>query len=385
MSGCVIDRRDFLRSATIGAGAIAAGSVLLEPSRAETSAPLDRFLERKLRASHCPGFGLAAVSEGKVVWSDGVGLARLAHQQPVRKDTMFMLASISKTFIVTALMQVWEHGSIDLDGDINDVLPFRVRNPAFPSKPITARHLLTHTSGIRDNWDVLIKTYTQGDCPMSLRTYMKGYLVKGGRFYYAQKNFTGKAPGEHYLYSNIGASLAAYLVEAATGIDFAEWCQKRIFKPLGMSDTGWHLRDLDRSRIALPYTGHGPSEWKSHGLYGYPDYPDGALRTTAHSLAKFLAAYAREGGPILKPATVDLILSNQKITPGWQGLIWYRWRGPGGWLVGHNGGDYGVSTGMWFRPSDGTGAVVLANGNAYRGQDDLKDVSDRLIREARHL
>jgi CubicO group peptidase (beta-lactamase class C family) len=381
----VIDRRRFLQGATLGVGALATGGVLLEPSHAATSTRLDRFLQTKLHDSHCPGFGLAAVNDGDVVWSDGVGLARVAQEQPVRRDTMFMLASISKTFIVTALMQVWEQGGIDLDGDINDVLPFRVRSPAFPSTPITARQLLTHTSGIRDNWDVLIKTYTQGDCPMPLHTYMRQYLVKGGRFYYPAKNFTGRAPGTHYAYCNIGASLAADLVEAATGVDFAKWCEKRIFTPLGMSDTGWHLRDLDRHRIALPYTGRRSSQWKSHGLYGYPDYPDGALRTTAHSLAKFLAAYARDGGPILKPATVDLILSNQKITPGWQGLIWYRSKGPRGWLVGHSGGDYGVSTEMWFRQSDGAGAIVLANGGAYRGRDDMLDVRDRLIREAAHL
>jgi CubicO group peptidase (beta-lactamase class C family) len=299
---------------------------------------------------------------------------------------MFMLASISKTVTATALMQVWELGNIDLDADVNEVLPFPVRNPAYPSRPITAHQLLTHTSGIRDNWSELLPLYVQGDSPIALATFLERYLVPGGRYYSAKKNYTGWAAGNDYLYSNVGAALVGYLVEEVTGIDFARWCERRIFQPLGMDNTGWHLRGLDRDKVARPYRRLRDGGWKSYGLYGYPDYPDGALRTTARSLARFLAAYSRGGGPILKSTTVDLMLSDQKVPGPWQGLVWYRTPGPGGRpLVGHGGGDRGVTTEMWFRRSDGAGAVVLANGDAIGGYRDVKDIRDRLIREAAHL
>ncbi len=381
-----MDRRTFLRTATaVSAGAVATGGATLTTHPADADVSLDRFLRRKLRDSHCPGLGLAAVFDGHLVWGAGLGKARVAQKQRVNKDTMFMLASISKTVTATALMQVWEQGDIDLDADVNEVLPFAVRNPHYPSRPITAHQLLTHTSGIRDNWSELSPLYVKGDSPIALGTFLERYLVPGGRYYSASKNYTGWASGTDYLYSNVGAALIGYLVEAVTGIDFARWCERRIFEPLGMDHTGWHLRGLNRDKIARPYRRLRGGAWKSYGLYGYPDYPDGGLRTTARSLAKFLAAYSRGGGPILKSATVDMMLSDQNVPGPWQGLVWYQSAGPGGPLVGHGGGDRGVTTEMWFRRSDGSGAVVLANGDAYGGYRHLRDIRDRLIREAAHL
>lgn len=85
----------------------------------------------------------------------------------------------------------------------------------------------------------------------------------------------------------------------------------------------------------------------------------------------------------MKSATVDLMLSDQKLPVGWQGLVWYRSSGPGGHLVGHSGSDSGVRTEMWFRRDDGAGAIVLTNGNSRNSV--LREVRDRLVREAPHL
>lgn len=380
------DRRTFLRNAALaGGGALAAAPWLNPRIAGADDARLDRFLLTRLDQCHCPGLGLAAVHDGRVVWSKGLGLADVRRARPVRRDTMFMLASISKTVTATALMQVWEQGSLDLDDDVNALLPFPVRNPSFPSRPITLRHLLTHTSGIRDNWSELVPLYVKGDSPIRLGTFLERYLVPGGAYYSAAKNFTGWRAGTDFRYSNVGAALLGFVVEAVTGTDFSRWCEEHIFRPLHMRDTGWHLRGLDRHRIARPYRRRADGTWTSYGLYGYPDYPDGALRTTATSLAKFLAAYSRGGGPILKSSTVDLMLRDQKLPGPWLGMIWYRSSGPGGHLLGHGGSDSGVSTEMWFRRDDGAGAIVLANGDARGGRGDLKAIRDRLIREARSL
>lgn len=378
------DRRTFLRNgALVGAGALA-GSQLLTPGSANAgTTDLNRFLRTRLRKIKSPGMGLAAVYDGRVVWSEGLGLADVQRGRQVQRDTMFMLASVSKTVTATALMQVWERGLLDLDGDVNEVLPFPVRNPSFPSRPITVRQLLTHTSSLRDNWSRLVTLYTAGDSSMELGTFLERYLVPGAKYYDAEKNFTRHRSGNYYRYCNVGVALLGLVVEHVTGVPFDRWCERHIFAPLGMRDTGWHLRGLDRDRIARPYRQQGDGGWHSFGLYGYPDYPDGALRTTATSLAKFLAAYARGGGPILKSATVDLMLSDQKLPVGWQGLVWYRSSGPGGHLVGHSGSDSGVRTEMWFRRDDGAGAIVLTNGNSRNSV--LREVRDRLVREAPHL
>ena len=115
--------------------------------------------------------------------------------------------------------------------------------------------------------------------------------------------------------------------------------------------------------------------YRPYGQYGYPDYPDGQLRTSVSQLGRFLAAYMNGGSyrgvRILKAATVTEMLRPQidQIVKG-QGLIWYHDK-VGGWqVVGHNGGDWGVATYMFFDPVSGAGAIVLANGDAWRiGED----------------
>jgi CubicO group peptidase (beta-lactamase class C family) len=152
---------------------------------------------------------------------------------------------------------------------------------------------------------------------------------------------------------------------------------------------------LERSSIALPYRyRYAHHDWRTYGLYGYPDYPDGLLRTTPSSLAKLLAAVASKGaypgGRLLKETTVKEMLTNQ-LAPGvgpWQGLIWYRVQPEGlGTLYGHNGGDDGVWADMFFRPSNSAGAIVVANGDALRAPEDraLVQIRNRLIKAAPNL
>ena len=89
--------------------------------------------------------------------------------------------------------------------------------------------LLTHSSGLRDNWSILLPDYVHGDSPISLGFYMEDYFSAGGSRYDADKNFQTWEPGAKYSYCNMAVSLAAYLVEAASGTSFETWCQDNIF------------------------------------------------------------------------------------------------------------------------------------------------------------
>ncbi len=392
-AGDALDRRAFL-----AAGAIVAGATLL-PRRPIEAAPrrkegLESFIRTRLRRSHCPGLGVAVIFGGRIVYSDSFGLAHVGRKRKVDEDTSFLLASISKTVTGVALLQTWERGLIDLDADVNDVLDFPVRNPRFMNEPITARQLLTHTSSIRDRWSVWNGLYSNGDSPIELGDFLRSYLDPEGKRY-RRANFTKKRPDARYEYSNIGAALAGYLVEAVSGTPFDEWCETNIFEPLGMKGTGWRLEGLDRSDIARPYRyRHERGDWTPYGLYGYPDYPDGLLRATPNDMAAFLIAIANGGAysgeRILKRATVREMLTDQlsRDQGGWQGLVWYRIRPRGlGTLYGHNGSDKGVRTEMYMRRKDGAGVVLLANANAYRYREDaaLSQIRDRLLRDAESL
>ena len=326
---------------------------------------LDAVITEEMSAGDVPGLSACIIKDGQTAWCSGYGYANIQSGLTVTPTTPFMLASTSKTIVGVALMHLAETGAIGLDEPINDHLDFAVTHPEDPGTDITARMLLSHTSGIDDNWNVMSAMVVDGDSPVSLGAFMEGYLTPAGQWYSAAQNFRSEGVTGVTEYSNIGVALAAYLVEAVSGQDFADYCAQHIFTPLQMENTGWHLADFDEATVAVPY------EWYSddwHGLshYGYPDYPDGGLRTGAEPLSRFLTMFVSDGtldsAEILSPESVAEM--QQAHYPGLhstQGLIWYDWSIDGTTVTGHNGGDYGVSTEMGFT-ADGTGFVVLMNG-----------------------
>jgi len=254
---------------------------------------------------------------------------------------------------------------------------------------ITFRQLLTHTSSIRDNWNVLGLLYVEGDSPIPLGTFLEDYLTPDGAWYNASGNFLTSAPGTIADYSNVGATLAGYLVESITGTPFDEYCEQSLFAPLQMDGAGWHLADVDLASLAVPYRWAG-GQYHPYAHYGYPDYPDGALRCDVDELSHFLIAFIEDGTwgteTILAPATVEEMRTVQfPALDASQGLIWYYKSLVLQTLLGHNGGDDGASTDMFYRPDDGIGVIVLTNGDSKAGYDAMNRIQLRLYQEAEEL
>jgi len=358
-----------------------------------SSAGLDAYIQAKMKVAHVPGLAAGVVHDGEVVWAKGFGWADIARRRPVTPDTGFMLASISKTFIATAVMQQVEAGNLSLSADVGAYLPFPVRNPRHPDDPITLYQLLTHTSSVRDHDPVWDDLYTYGhDSAMSLDSFLEGYLTPGGILWNA-RDYSRFAPGRKYDYSNVGADLAAYVVEAATGVPFDQYCATHVFAPLGMNTTSYKLEGLDRGALAMPYRYvSGSGKYRAYGHYSYPDYPCGQARTSVSQLGRFLASYTSggtyHGVRLLKPATVAEILRPQigALYPG-QGLIWYREKVGGPKVLGHQGGDSGVCTFMFFDQKTGDGAIVLTNSDVstWKQWYAVEDVFAKLIAEAPRL
>ncbi len=323
---------------------------------------LDDFILDEMDNNHISGLSAILIKDGEIKWKGNYGLANRELNTPVSDATIYMLASVSKTITATALMQLYEDGLFNLDDDINLYLPFSVRNPDYPDSVITIRHLLTHTSSIRDNWNEL--PYSEGDPTISLADFMYDYLSVNGANYYPALNFYNYPPQAQYNYCNVSAALCGYLVETITGTPFNEYCNENIFEPLCMENTGWFLYELDTNLIARPYS-YFSGDYEDQGLYGYADYPDGQLRTTAVSLAKFLFMNLNDGSfdgtQILQSSTIDLMRTDQfPALMAQQGLIWYYYTDNGTWW-GHNGGDAGVSTDMYLNEQTNTGLIVLTN------------------------
>ena len=389
-----LSRREFVtRAAMAGAATIAPFTFLR--SAVATSPDLESFVRDKVRSIGTPGAAFAVVRGEQIVWSMGTGWANIERKIRATPDTQFMLASVSKTITCAGIMTLVEDGVLDLDANIDRYLPFEVHIPTARHVPITLRRLLTHTSAIRDRYNVWgtpssrPTLYFHGDSPISLGQMMRSYYVPGAKRYSERGNFYERKPGAAYSYSNLAVALAGYVAEAASGVDFDTLCRDRIAKPLGMTDSGFRLADLThRDNVAMPYHfNQHTGDLRSYFQYGYPDYPDGAFRTSALHLATWLGAFMNfgkiRGKQVLSRSTVREIRRNQiPNVVGWhQGLIWYGGSPNGYFRMGHTGGDYGVSTRMFFRPDRRVGVVSLTN--SYCGGkrwDGFRDIELRLFK-----
>lgn len=330
---------------------------------------LDAYIQDEMNLERFPGVSTVIVKDGKIVWMKSYGLADIENNVPVRDTTAFLLASISKVFVAAAAMQLLENNQLVLDEDINNHLPWVVQIPGFPSSPITFRQLMTHTSSIQDNYDVMDTYYDSPDPSISLAECMLRYFPTTGQDYSAD-NFLNSAPGASFEYSNIATALNAYLIQLITGSPFDQYCINEIFQPLCMNKTAWFMADLDSTHVARPYQYSG-GNYIPYAHYGFADYPSGQLRSNVVDMANFMIAMMNNGNfgenNFLSSTSINAMLTLQ--IPGLeptQGLNWYQeelYHSDGTtWLWGHNGGESGSSTDMYIDPVNKIGICVLTNG-----------------------
>ncbi|MBN2878316.1 MAG: beta-lactamase family protein [Clostridia bacterium] len=332
---------------------------------------LEAFLDNKMKKMGVAGLAFAVVDGEEISEFYSYGYADIANKTPINEDTIFQMASVSKTVTGTAIMQLSEAGKIDIDTDINEYLPFKVSNPHHPETTITTRMLLTHTSSIIDNWDVYDSFYTidsgGGDPTISLADFNKGYLTPDGDYYDTELNFSEEAPGAYYEYSNCGYALLGYIVECVSGTEFNKYCNENIFTPLGMDSTRWFLSETDLSRLAKPHEGENALPY-----YSFATYPDGCLRTSANDYSKFLLMYMNGGtlggAKILEQSTIEEMLRPQVIDLYEnQGITWDLkvpeeiFINCDSYVYGHSGGDPGISTMVMFNPETNKAAILLIN------------------------
>jgi CubicO group peptidase (beta-lactamase class C family) len=283
----------------------------------------------KMEQYHYPGLQACIVKDAQIIWKGNYGYADLEQSKLVDDSTLFLIMSTSKPVTGTAIMQLWEKGLFELDNDVNDYLPFEVRNPSYPDDSITFRMLLSHTSGITDNWTIypdLDDLVTWGaDSPLLLGSFLENYLFEGGA-YYTSNSWSGQVPGSAYNYTSVGITLLGYLVETIADTSFEGYSQENIFGPLGMNETSWFLANLDREKIATPYTYSGDTYHPSNH-WGETTYPGSQIRTSAAQLARFLMAFIQKGQMddvrILESATVDSMTVVQNPELSHVGLTWF--------------------------------------------------------------
>lgn len=361
---------------------------LLAGESASAHDALTDRLSRIQSESDLPGFAVAIVKDGHVAYERGFGYANQKSRKPYTAQTIQPVGSVSKTFIGLAVMKAVERGQCSLDADVNEYLPFRVVNPRHPNQIVTLRSLATHTSGIVDDENVYFHGYTIGTRPREgFDTFLRDYLSPSGKLY-KPANFSDAENVR--VYSNIGATLAAFVVERCTHTPFAEFTRQQLFEPLGLRSAHWLPSAKYSANYATLYQIHKSDERyfdkfvrsdKSLRPYTLTTYPDGGLRISIADLGKYLVAMIEgesgKSGVLDKQAFRELFapqFSKDRIPRGLEsdesnsGIFWtYGRRGD----LRHTGSDPGVFAMVSFNPRDHTGYALLANAQ-IEGEDNAK-------------
>ena len=312
-----------------------------------------------------PGAAIAVIKDGAVVYKRGYGSANLEYNIPITPQTVFHVASVSKQFTAFAIALLASQGKLSLDDDIRKHLP---EVPDF-GKKITIRHLIHHTSGLRDQWTLLGMAGWRLDDVIT-----KEHILKMVR-YQKELNFD---PGAENLYSNTGYTLLAVIVERVSGQSFREYTEAVMFKPLGMNNT--HFHD-DHERIvknrAYSYFSTGAGGGFRAAPLNYANVGATSLFTTAEDLARWVINFEDKklgGAEVIKQLQQQGVLNSGKQLNYAFGLSIGPYRGLN--TVGHAGGDAAYrSFAFWF-PDQRFGVVVLSNLGSLNPQQMAMRIAD---------
>ena len=335
--------------------------------------------------NHIVGFSVAIVNQDKILYTKGFGYSDKLKNKAYTENTIQNIASISKTFIGVSLLKAQELGKLNLDEPINNYLPFEVINPKFPNTAITIRHLATHTSSIIDpsrygkngyvlkeinnNGKKINSNFRPSNELMTYDEFLKKILSKYGEWY-KKKHFLKKKPGTFFSYSNIGAGLAALVIENAVGKPFNLFTKEYIFEPLKMSSTGWFSSEVDFTNHTKLYA----NTKTELAFYNLVNYPDGGLITSSNDLGKYLieliSGYNENGLVLSKESYNELYTPklNNDIHINRSSSTYNDEYNMGVFMgmsskrqIGHTGGDPGVATLMFFNSETKIGKILFVN------------------------
>ncbi len=318
-------------------------SLLLPHLRARADR-VDDYLKTEMEKHRVPGLALVVVEDGKITKSQGYGFANLELEVPVTPDTVFEIGSVSKQFTAGGILLLAQDGKLSVDDKITKYF----QNVPDAWTNVTIRHLLTHTSGI--------KNYTP----------FEGYEL---RKHLSQDQFIqllGKLPldfkpGDSWKYSNSGFNLLGFIIENVSGKNYWDFMSERIFQPLGMNVTT--NRD---PKFLIPHRASGYEQ--TNHIYINRDYDltdifsAGAIVSTVGDLAKWDAAL--DGDQLFTAATKEQMWSPMKLNDGklhQYGFGWFLETVDGHKNIGHSGSTSGFSASNQRFPDDKLVVIVLTN------------------------
>ena len=324
------------------------------PADGQISDAVDDYIKKAMSRQHIPGLSLVVVRDGKVVKAKGYGLASLELGVPASPETVYELASATKPFVATAILLLVQDGKISLEDKVSKYL----NETPEAWKSVTIRHLLSHTSGIKDYSSDLRRAFPHDTSPEKFaQEVMREPL-----------NFV---PGEKWAYSNTGYVLLGMVVLKASGKSYDAFLQERVFKPLGMKATRRHSPDEVVPHRAAGYMWAGGGGLRNAEFLKYltMNQGDGGILSTAPDLAKFDAALSTDR--LLSAPSRDALWTPVKLNDGkthGYGLGWFLEEVNGHKHVHHPGGSPGANAMISRYPDDRLTVIFLTNGGAAYAQ-----------------
>ena len=339
---------------------IASHQTIAQAEKAEAA------IQQLMQTTPVVGLSVAVVKDNKIIYNHSFGYKDLEQKLPLQNDHIFRIASISKSFTTTAIMQLVAKKQISLDQDVSELVGFKVRNPKFPSTVITLKMLLSHRSSINDS-----------------EGYFSLDAIDPAKNPNWEKTYNAYEPNKGYMYCNLNYNLAGSILEKITGVRFDQYIQQQILDPLGLYG-GYNVNALDSNLIAKIYEykrdstkfTHSPSAYapRTEEINNYtmgrstPIFsPTGGMKISAHDLAEYMIMHSQLGkhkGKRIIPKKLSkqmqAIISEEEnygmaLETSTQ-LI------PGKTMIGHTGVAYGLYSIMFFEPKEKIGFVVISNG-----------------------
>jgi len=314
---------------------------------------IDAIARQQLKQGDIGGMVVSVVKGGQVVFMKGYGYADVKKKTPVSADsTLFRIGSISKTFTWTAVMQLVEQGKIDLDRDVNDYIDFKI--PATFGKPLTMKHLLTHTPGFEE----VIKDLFVADSSqiVPLKRWLPTHLPK--QIY---------PPGTTPAYSNYGATLAGYIVERVSGEPFDDYIDRHILQPLQMPSSTFR-QPLPVALKPRMSQGYQKASDSAKAFEIVAAWPAGSVAATAENMNHWMIAHLHDGAygdaHILKPETArEMHAQLFTVLPTLPGMAHGFYEEPrnGHRIVGHGGDTQWFHSDMHLLLDDDVGFFVSYN------------------------
>jgi CubicO group peptidase (beta-lactamase class C family) len=320
-----------------------------------------------------PGLAYGIVIDGKLVAADGIGVQNITNNLPVTPDSVFRIASMTKSFTAMAVVKLRDEGKLQLDSPVHEIVP-ELKNLSYPTRdsaPITVRQLLTMSGGFPqdDPW---------ADRQLAISEAQLSEWMRGGLSF-------SNPPGVTFEYSNYGYAILGQIVTNAAGRRYQEYVEETILKPLGMTSTTFDVNAVAPERLAMGYRLEGDTWAEEPPLEDGAFASIGGLFTTISDFARYMAYLLdafpprddEETGPVRRSSLREMqqlwrhrALSSMRPTPDSPAIVLAEGYGYGlaigidsvlGYSVAHGGGLPGYGTFYRILPDEGVGVVAFTN------------------------